>query len=189
MITFLDEPTTGIDPISRRGLWNAIRLVRSGGSSLVLTSHSMEECEALCNRLVIMVSGKIRCIGSLLHLKRKFGNGHIIQIKLNTKTYSNQVSNNQRLMMNACKEIALHKFMEKNFPCQFESKYESIYTYRIIGNEIKLSTMFGKIEKAKKRLHIEHYSINQPSLEKIFLSFINRKRSKSREKRILNNIE
>ncbi|OTF77724.1 hypothetical protein BLA29_011478, partial [Euroglyphus maynei] len=127
MITFLDEPTTGVDPVSRRGLWNAIRLVRSGGSSLVLTSHSMEECEALCDRLVIMVNGRIRCIGSPLHLKRKFGNGYIVQIKLAMKTDSD----NRSRLMNICKEIALHKFMEKNFSGHFESKYENLFTYQI----------------------------------------------------------
>lgn len=183
LITFLDEPTTGIDPLSRQGLWNAIRLVRSGGSSLVLTSHSMEECEALCNRLVIMVSGRIRCIGSPLHLKRKFGTGYIIQIKLSTKLdgsrRSEKLTEDQLQMIQACKEISLKKFMDKNFPSKFESNYENLFTFRILSNDIKLSKMFGIIERNKKRLNIEHYSINQPSLEKIFLSFINQKLRKN----------
>eukprot|EP00050_Salpingoeca_kvevrii_P001372 m.168672 g.168672 ORF g.168672 m.168672 type:complete len:270 (-) comp10356_c0_seq5:318-1127(-) len=54
-IIFLDEPTTGMDPGARRFLWNALLEAMQGGRSIVLTSHSMEECEALCSRLSIMV--------------------------------------------------------------------------------------------------------------------------------------
>ena len=54
-ITFQDEPTTGMDPGARRFLWNCILDVIRSGRSVILTSHSMEECEALCTRLAIMV--------------------------------------------------------------------------------------------------------------------------------------
>jgi ABC-type multidrug transport system ATPase subunit len=62
-VSFLDEPTTGVDPVARRCLWDALTKKLSQGNSIVLTSHSIEECEALCNRLIIMVNGKICCIG------------------------------------------------------------------------------------------------------------------------------
>ncbi|XP_012590443.1 PREDICTED: ATP-binding cassette sub-family A member 2-like, partial [Condylura cristata] len=55
---FLDEPTTGMDPKARRFLWNLILELIKTGRSVVLTSHSMEECEALCTRLAIMVNGR-----------------------------------------------------------------------------------------------------------------------------------
>ena len=75
-IILLDEPTTGMDPGSRRFLWNVILGLVDEGCSLVLTTHSMEECEALCTRLTIMVSGKFRCLGSPQHLKDRFGSGY-----------------------------------------------------------------------------------------------------------------
>lgn len=63
-VIFLDEPTTGVDPASRRKIWaTLIGLRESGKSSIVLTSHSMDECEALCNRIAIMAKGQIRCLG------------------------------------------------------------------------------------------------------------------------------
>ncbi|CAF1682200.1 unnamed protein product, partial [Adineta ricciae] len=68
-IIFLDEPTTGMDPKARRHFWNAIAQCRDHGKPIVLTSHSMEECEALCTRLAIMVNGKFKCLGSIQHLK------------------------------------------------------------------------------------------------------------------------
>ncbi|KAK3103182.1 hypothetical protein FSP39_017082 [Pinctada imbricata] len=55
---FLDEPTTGMDPGARRQLWNVLSQIRASGRTLVLTSHSMEECDALCTRIVIMVNEK-----------------------------------------------------------------------------------------------------------------------------------
>ncbi|XP_029772205.1 phospholipid-transporting ATPase ABCA7 [Suricata suricatta] len=70
-VVFLDEPTTGMDPSSRRFLWNSLRAVVREGRSVVVTSHSMEECEALCTRLAIMVNGRFRCLGSAQHLKSR----------------------------------------------------------------------------------------------------------------------
>ena len=60
---FQDEPTTGMDPGARRFLWNCILEMIRGGQSVVLTSHSMEECEALCTRMGIMVNGKFQVGG------------------------------------------------------------------------------------------------------------------------------
>jgi len=62
-IVFLDEPTTGMDPGARRFLWDVLLEVVAEGRTIVLTSHSMEECEALCTRLGIMVNGQFECLG------------------------------------------------------------------------------------------------------------------------------
>ena len=66
-----DEPTTGMDPKARRFLWNCILKIVKEGRSVVLTSHSMEECEALCGRIAIMVNGTFKCMGSIQHLKNR----------------------------------------------------------------------------------------------------------------------
>jgi ATP-binding cassette subfamily A (ABC1) protein 3 len=82
-IIFLDEPSTGVDPSSRRKMWDVIASVCAAKeSSVVLTTHSMEECEALCTRVGILVSGKLKCLGSVEHLKQKFGRGYIVEVKL-----------------------------------------------------------------------------------------------------------
>lgn len=81
-----DEPTTGMDPGAKRNLWNMVSKVRSTGKSIILTSHSMEECEALCTRLAIMVNGEFKCLGSTQHLKSKFSEGFLLTIKVQKNT-------------------------------------------------------------------------------------------------------
>lgn len=58
-IIFLDEPTTGLDPQARRNLWDLIREIRNEGTTVVITTHYMDEAEELCNRVAIIESGKI----------------------------------------------------------------------------------------------------------------------------------
>jgi ABC-2 type transport system ATP-binding protein len=58
-IIFLDEPTTGLDPQARRNLWQLIREIRDKGTTVIITTHYMDEAEVLCDRVAIMESGKI----------------------------------------------------------------------------------------------------------------------------------
>ena len=87
-IVFLDECSTGVDPVARREIWQLISDMVTRGSSpeertsVVLTTHSMEECEALCPRIAIMANGRLRCLGSAQHLKNKFGQGFQVELKI-----------------------------------------------------------------------------------------------------------
>lgn len=84
-VIFLDEPSTGMNSVSRRTLWNVIAEMSTDRkeSTIVLTTHNVEECEALCTRVGIMVDGRLRCLGSGQHLKNCYGDGLKIEIKLN----------------------------------------------------------------------------------------------------------
>eukprot|EP00924_Labyrinthula_sp_SR-Ha-C_P016702 maker-scaffold_6-snap-gene-12.1-mRNA-1 protein AED:0.16 eAED:0.16 QI:0/0/0/1/1/1/3/0/2699 len=86
-VMLLDEPSTGMDVASRRFMWDVIENMVAGKhdgkkTSVILTTHSMEECQALCSRVGIMVGGRLRCLGGIQHLKSKFGNGFTIETKL-----------------------------------------------------------------------------------------------------------
>lgn len=64
-VIFLDEPTTGLDPETRRQLWNILKECNKDGKrAIVLTTHSMEEADVLCNRIGIVNNGVLRCLGS-----------------------------------------------------------------------------------------------------------------------------
>ena len=63
-LVFLDEPTAALDPQARRNLWDLMRAINADGRTVVLTTHYMEEAEALCDRVAIMDAGKIKAIDS-----------------------------------------------------------------------------------------------------------------------------
>merc|ERR1719223_1104727 len=81
-VILLDEPTSGMDPKTRRILWNTLNKIRNKGKSLILTTHGMDETEALCTNIGIMVNGELKCLGSLQHLKSKYGEGYTLLAKI-----------------------------------------------------------------------------------------------------------
>lgn len=87
-VVFLDEPSTGMDPKTRRLMWEVIKGMKLRNCSIILTTHSMEEAEALADRITVMKKvgesgGAMRCIGYPQALKNKFGKGVYVGIKFN----------------------------------------------------------------------------------------------------------
>ena len=85
-IIFLDEPSTGLDPENRRQLWNILAECR-GKRAMVLTTHSMEEADVLCNRIGIITNGVLRCIGEQVKLKTLYGGGYHLYINCHKEKY------------------------------------------------------------------------------------------------------
>ena len=81
-LLFLDEPTTGLDPQSRRQLWEVISRFRAAGGTVLLTTHYMEEAERLCDRVAIMDHGKIIALGTPRELIRSLGAEHVVEFAL-----------------------------------------------------------------------------------------------------------
>lgn len=80
--SFLSRPLTA-DPLSRRHVWDALRRrVAQDHLSVLLTTHSLDEAEALCHRLGIIVHGALQCLGTPLHLKQKYGRGYEVTVRL-----------------------------------------------------------------------------------------------------------
>ncbi|XP_078106456.1 ATP-binding cassette sub-family A member 2 [Sander vitreus] len=165
-LIFLDEPTTGMDPKARRFLWNLILDVIKTGRSVVLTSHSMEECEALCTRLGIMVNGRFKCLGSIQHLKNRFGDGYMITVR--TKSSSN------------LKEVV--RFFSRNFPeAVLKERHHTKVQYQLKSERISLAQVFSKMEQVVEVLGIEDYSVSQTTLDNVFVNFA-KKQSDNLEK-------
>ncbi|KAH7550334.1 hypothetical protein JRO89_XS13G0173200 [Xanthoceras sorbifolium] len=78
-LVILDEPTTGMDPIIRRYVWDVIEAAKKG-RAIILTTHSMEEADILGDRIAIMARGRVRCIGTSIRFKSKFGAGFIANV-------------------------------------------------------------------------------------------------------------
>jgi len=81
-LLFLDEPTTGLDPQSRRQLWEIIRGFQRGGGTVLLTTHYMDEAERLCDRLAIVDHGQIIAEGSPADLIERLGGHHMVEFSL-----------------------------------------------------------------------------------------------------------
>ncbi|KAL0979073.1 hypothetical protein UPYG_G00180180 [Umbra pygmaea] len=155
-LIFLDEPTTGMDPKARRFLWNLIIDIIKTGRSVVLTSHSMEECEALCTRLGIMVNGRFKCLGSIQHLKNRFGDGYMITVR--TKTSS------------SVKEVV--RFFNRNFPeAVLKERHHTKVQFQLKSERISLAQVFSKMEQVVDVLGIEDYSVSQTTLDNVFVNF------------------
>ncbi|XP_069576163.1 ATP-binding cassette sub-family A member 2 isoform X2 [Brachyistius frenatus] len=155
-LIFLDEPTTGMDPKARRFLWNLILDIIKTGRSVVLTSHSMEECEALCTRLGIMVNGRFKCLGSIQHLKNRFGDGYMITVR--TRSSSN------------VKEVV--RFFNRNFPeAVLKERHHTKVQYQLKSDRISLAQVFSKMEQVVEVLGIEDYSVSQTTLDNVFVNF------------------
>ncbi|XP_023224354.1 ATP-binding cassette sub-family A member 3-like [Centruroides sculpturatus] len=158
-LVLLDEPTAGVDPVSRRKMWETLITMRQLlGVSFVLTSHGMDECEALCKRIVIMVNGQFHCLGDMQHLKTKFGQGYTLIIKV------------KRAEGNEIQEVK--SFVENTFPSSsLKDSHQEILHYHITDTSVKWSKMFFKMEEAKQTLPVEDYLISDTTLEQIFLAF------------------
>jgi ABC-type uncharacterized transport system ATPase subunit len=116
----------------------------------------MEECEALCTRLVIMVNGEFKCLGSPQHLKSKFGNGYKLTIRLKNE---NDIER-------------LYNFVKENFPtASISEMHKNLTEYTLPFKDTKLSEIFGCIEKNRNNLSIKDYSVSQTTLDQVFVNF------------------
>ncbi|XP_048195511.1 ATP-binding cassette sub-family A member 13 isoform X4 [Perognathus longimembris pacificus] len=156
-ILLLDEPSSGMDACSKRYLWQTIMKEVREGCAAVLTSHSMEECEALCTRLAIMVDGSFKCLGSPQHIKNRFGDGYVVKIWLSKEA-------DQPSTISDC--LKLH------FPeIQFKGQCLNLLEYHVPKTWECLADLFKVLENNRTLLNIKHYSINQTTLEQVFIHF------------------
>lgn len=169
----LDEPTTGMDPGARRTLWNVLSKIRASGRTLVLTSHSMEECDALCTKIVIMVNGRFVCLGSPQHLKNKFGHGYTLIVRLGSGDDGKVVSGD------GMKNYIIQTFQNANI---FDG-HQGYLHFQIPDADVPLARVFGAMERAKAQFNIEDYSVHQTTLEQVFLTFTRHQTSPKEKKK------
>ena len=159
-VLFLDEPTSGMDPRARRFLWDMITGTVKSGKSVVLTSHSMEECDALCGRLAIMVNGQLKCLGSPQRIKDKYGDGYSMILKVTGATPDIEPAK---------------KFVAEQFPgATLKESHHGYLRYQIERSFMQsLSAIFKLLEDAKVQLRLEDYMVSQTSLDEVFCNFAN----------------
>ncbi|XP_050571637.1 phospholipid-transporting ATPase ABCA7 [Cygnus atratus] len=156
-IIFLDEPTTGMDPGARRFLWDCILSLVKEGRSVVLTSHSMEECEALCTRMAIMVNGRFRCLGSIQHLKNRFGDGYTVVVRVGGP---------------GAALGPVEGLMQRCLPgAVLQERHGGTLHYRLPSRSCSLASVFSVLAAHRGPCHIEDYSVSQTTLDQVFVRF------------------
>jgi len=168
-LIFLDEPSTGVDPVARRNLWKIIEKIQMNGQSVVLTSHSMEECEALCDRLAIMVNGQFQCFGTNSHLKNKFAQGFTILTRL--KAAGAGTADTEKKDVDNANQ--LKDFVSVNLKnVEVKDEHKNYIHFHVASPETPWSKLFKVMESARAQMEwLEEYSVSQTTLEQVFLSF------------------
>ena len=171
-LIFLDEPTAGVDPYSRRHLWDVLKK-RKAGKVILLTTHFMDEADILADRKAIMSHGTIRCFGSSLFLKNKFGLGYHLTMVLK----SGNTDNVARLKTE----------VQATIPGSEQA--------RLFGREVsfvlprdqvsKFPTLFQQVEKeitSEGSLGISSYGVSMTTLEEVFLHLGEEERQEEKRK-------
>ncbi|CAF4597867.1 unnamed protein product [Rotaria socialis] len=161
LVAILDEPTTGVDPNARQQMQEIFLNAVKAKLTIILTSHSMDECERICNRLGIMVHGQLACLGTIQHLKSKFGQGYTIEIKVRTSLDDQNAT--------AIKKIESFLLSQRQYRVEIKETTHSTGIFQI--GQSTPAELFQLLEENKQRLNIETYTISQTTLEQIFLSF------------------
>mmetsp|Transcript_142195 Transcript_142195/g.246108 ORF Transcript_142195/g.246108 Transcript_142195/m.246108 type:complete len:1392 (+) Transcript_142195:71-4246(+) len=164
-VLFLDEPSAAVDAGAKRLLWQAIKM-RAASKTVVLTTHSMEEAEAVCDRIAIQVMGALRCLGTPIHLKTMYGKGYQLEVRLKK---AGQAGNGAQI-------DRLTGFVKSAFSndCLLLESHEDFIVYqlpRFKQGGLSLGSVFTKLQQARQQYDIEDYSMSQPTLEQVFLRF------------------
>jgi len=168
-VEFLDEPTTGVDPVSRRSLFKMLKSLQQ--SSMILTTHRMDEAESLCDNIAIMINGRFVCYGSPGHLKTTYGQGYSITLKhLQAKDeFVNWVCTSYNFLEyeNTIQTEQVDQETGARINESFFKVKQSVPIQTIGG----LSALFGIIFSMKENSTIKDFTITRSSLETVFVQF------------------
>ncbi|KAK3578304.1 hypothetical protein CHS0354_004209 [Potamilus streckersoni] len=184
-LVLLDEPSTGMDPQSKRFFWDTIcASFQDSDRGAILTTHYMEEADALCSRICIMVNGKMECIGSGQHLKMKYGSGYLLEVKLKQQRQTGQRSSSTDTVLPGNVSQSMQKlddFIHNLFPqAKCLECFGERAQFKIPMSDVQsLGKVFSVLEQGKRDHDIEEYSFSQSTLEQVFLEFANKQLDES----------
>ncbi|XP_072996680.1 ABC transporter A family member 6-like [Typha latifolia] len=154
-VVFLDEPTAGLDPASKYQLWQAIKLAKRD-RAMILTTHSMEEAELLCDRVGIVINGRLQCLGTSNELKAKYGGLYLLNISADPIYKMNIERMVTRLSSNATKI------------------YDVIGTQRfqLPKVDIRVPKILEAIENLKTHIPVHAFELTSATLEDVFTNVV-----------------
>jgi ABC-type multidrug transport system ATPase subunit len=154
-VVLLDEFTTGLDPVSRRALWDIVADARHG-RCILLTTHAMDEAETLSTRIGIMSLGRLKALGSHLQLKNKFGQGYRVSVSFLEQDAERVKS-----------------FMKRVLPtASIASDFAGTCLYEVPRADVRMSEVFRMMEENKVQAGIRDYGLSLTSMEDVFLQIV-----------------
>jgi ABC-2 type transport system ATP-binding protein len=161
-ILFLDEPTTGLDPQSRRQLWDIVREFQRDGGTVLLTTHYMDEAERLCNRLAIVDQGQVIAEGSPEDLIERLGGHHVVEFAVG-ETYEKMNGNSDGAALQAWQGL----------PGVESAREESgMIALSVKEPHLTIPALLDEIRRQGSTL--QHLTTRQASLEDVFVRLTGR---------------
>lgn len=157
-ILILDEPTSGLDPESRRDIWNILLKLKKD-NSILITTHHMEEADALGDKIAIMETGELNAYGSPMFLKQFFGSGYTL------KMLKNQETNN-------FDRTSVHNTIKRHIPmAEQKESVDQLYCMTLpYKDQNQFGTVLQELESNKYNYGIDSLSITNTTLEEVFLN-------------------
>ena len=158
-IVFLDEPTASLDPVARLQTQELIQQ-KADGRTVLLCTHLLSEAEKLCDRLCIMLSGRIHAVGTHQHLSEKFGTKWKVELGL--------VSDSDE-----CRE-SVNEFMNRNFPgCELAGTRFAAATYNVPKGDRQLPEIFITLNENKSKENgYTYFTCSMSTLERVFIDLV-----------------
>ncbi|KAF9953943.1 hypothetical protein BGZ72_005048 [Mortierella alpina] len=173
-VIFLDEPSTGLDPAVRRIIWDVINRVKIN-RTVVLTTHSMEEADILSDRIAIMTSGRLRCIGSSLHLKELYGTGFRLDVTSKPGRLEEACRSLQETVLADFAFKRVDKFTNSTtfeFELDHSVKRAAGQAEAGTGGHHGLSKVFHCLSRPGMYPAIEDWGLSQTTLEDVFIRIV-----------------
>jgi len=160
-VVYLDEPTTGMDPINRRHVWDVIEAAKQD-RSVVLTTHSMEEADILGDRIGIMAKGRLRCLGTSVRLKTRFGEGYKVSVSC---------GDNMGPDSRSCQ--AVKTLFREWFQTEVNEETKAYMHFGVpAAGDAKMVAFFTGVEEQREALGITDMQLSMSSLEDVFLRVV-----------------
>ncbi|XP_047156053.1 ABC transporter A family member 7-like isoform X1 [Vigna umbellata] len=151
-IVYMDEPSSGLDPASRKRLWSVVKHAKQN-RAIILTTHSMEEAEALCDRLGIFVNGSLQCVGNAKELKARYGGTYVLTVTTSSEHEKDVENMVQKLTPNANKIYHLSGTQKFELPKE----------------DVRISDVFQAVDVAKRKFTVSAWGLVDTTLEDVFI--------------------
>jgi ABC-2 type transport system ATP-binding protein len=162
-ILFLDEPTTGLDPQSRRQLWDIIRVFQKKGGTVLLTTHYMDEAERLCDRLAIVDHGEIIAEGTPSDLIDRLGGHHVVEFRVDGRVDGDVSGNSNGQGTDLWRALPSVESVRRE---------EGTICLNVREPHLTIPALLAAVNQQGHQL--EHLSTRQASLEDVFVNLTGR---------------